>query len=265
MSYDLTNDAENPSGQRVPGISPNNLRRVRRVSLGLTALVMVILVLWWVRSSYTDWLWFDQLGLGSVFTKILFLKAWLFIGGSLVAGGTICLNLFLTVRYSQGQSTRNLRGDTSRLIWASIIGGAGLAVLIGSPIFGAVAAGRWETFLLYFNKVSFGVPDPQFGLDVSFYVVTLRMLHFIQGWFMGLLIASIVLSLLLYAVVYALRGIKLVVAPRMLKHMAVLGALLMTSVALGHVLDVYEQVFSGNAQYSGRPTPTFTLASPPFG
>ncbi len=251
MSYDLTNDNEGGSGQRLPGISSHNLRRAWRVAVGLTALVVLILVLWWVRGSYTEWLWFDRLGLGSVFTKILFLKTWLFIGGTLVAGGALCLNLFLSVRYSQGQSTRNLREDTSRLIWASIIGGAGLAVLIGSPIFGAAAAGRWETFLLYFNKVSFGVTDPQFGLDVSFYVVTLRMLHFIQGWFMGLIIASIVASLFLYAAVYALRGVKLVVAPRMLKHMAVLGALLMVSIALGHVLDVYELVFSSNGAVFG--------------
>ena len=46
MSYDLTNDAENPSGQRVPGISHNNMRRVRRVSIGLAAIVLLILVLW---------------------------------------------------------------------------------------------------------------------------------------------------------------------------------------------------------------------------
>ena len=49
MSYDLANDAENTSGPRLPGISPNNLRRVRKVALGLTALVVVVLVLWWVR------------------------------------------------------------------------------------------------------------------------------------------------------------------------------------------------------------------------
>ncbi len=251
MSYDLANDADNLAGPRLPGISPNNLRRAKKVALGLTALVVVVLVLWWVRGAYTDWLWFDRLGLGSVFIKIFFLKTWLFIGGTLVAGATLCLNLFVSVRYSQGPTTRNLGADTSRLIRASIFGVAGLAVLIGSPIFGAVAAGRWETFLLYFNKVSFGVTDPQFGLDVSFYVVTLRMLHFIQGWFMGLFIASIVASLFLYAAVYALRGVKLVVAPRMLKHVAILGALLMVSIALGHVLDVYELVFSSNGAVFG--------------
>ena len=74
--------------------------------------------------------------------KDIFLKTWLFIGGMLVAGGVLSLNLLLTIRYCQGESTRNLREDTSRLLRASILGGASLAVLIGSPIFGAVAEGR---------------------------------------------------------------------------------------------------------------------------
>jgi hypothetical protein len=251
MSYDLTDDAEDPPVQGVPGISAAHLRLVRRWSLVLVALVLLVLVLWWVRAVYTDWLWFDRLGLLSVYTKILFLKAWLFVGGALVAAAFLSGNLYLTVRFSRGPSTRLLKEDVLRSTWALIFGAAGLTVLIAGPVFGAVASGRWETFILYFNSVSFNAADPQFGLDISFYVVTLRLLHFIQGWTMGLLIAAIVTSLALYSAVYGVRGRGLVLAPRMLKHAAVLGLLLMLSIAAGHALDVYELVLSGKGVVFG--------------
>ena len=244
MSFDLANDAQGPQNQGFPGISPGNLRRIRRVAVGITTLVLVILILWWARGAYTDWLWFDALGLESVFTKVLFLKTWLFIGGTLVSGTVVALSLYLAYRFSRGQSTRALGDGGFRLVWATIAGIAVLTVLIAGPVFGAAAAGRWETFLLFFNDVSFGVTDPQFDLDISFYVVKLRLFHFIQGWFMGLFIVSVVTSLALYAAIYAVRGVRLVIAPRAFKHLAALGVLLMVSIALGHVLDVYEQVLS---------------------
>ena len=251
MSFDLTNDAERPQGRGAPGISPRTLRRARRVAIGITTLVVALLILWWARGAYTDWLWFDALGLGSVFTKILFLKAWLFIGGTLVSGAVVALSLYLAYRFSRGQSTRELGEDGFRLAGATIAGLSVLTVLIAAPVFGAAAAGRWETFLVFFNIVPFGVSDPQFDLDISFYVVKLRLFHFIQGWFMGLFIVSVVMSLALYAANYALRGVRLIIAPRTLKHLAALGVLLMISIALGHVLDVYEQVLSGKGLVFG--------------
>jgi len=251
MSYNLSDDAESPPGANLPGISAANLRRVRQGGLALAALIFLFLLLWWVRAVYTDWLWFDHLGFRSVFTKILFLKTWLFVAGTLVAGLALTLSLYLTVRFSRGASTLSMSEETQRLLWALMAVTAILTVLIAGPILGSVAMGRWETFLLFFNKLPFGTSDPQFGLDISFYVVTLRLLHFVQGWFLGLIITVIVTSLSLYIAVYSLRGIGFVLAPRMLKHVAVLGALLMLAIAASHVLDVYELVLSSKGVVFG--------------
>jgi len=68
------------------------------------------------------------------------------------------------------------------------------------------------------------------------------MLNFIQSWIMGILITSVVMSLLLYAGIYGLRGLNFFLAPRMLKHIGILGGLLMVSIAAGHVLAIYELV-----------------------
>ena len=251
MSYDLTDDAERVPGQSLPGISAVHLRRVRKWSLVLITLLFLFLALWWARTVYTDLLWFDQLGFRSVYSKILLMKIWLFVGGTLVAATALSLTLYLAFRFSLGQSTRALSANTFRLLGASLTAGALLIVLVASPIFGSQAASRWETILLFFNRINFGSTDPQFGLDLSFYVVTLRLLHFVQGWAMGLMITVIVASLALYAGIYSLRGLRIVLAPRMLKHVAVLGMLLMLSIAAGHVLGVYELVLSGKGVVFG--------------
>ena len=251
MSYDLSNDAEQPGPAPLPGISAANLRRLRLGSLAIAFLVLLILVLFWAKSAYTDLLWFDHLGFRSVFVKIFILKLWLFVGGAIVAGVVLFLNLYLAYRLSSGESTLGQPARVIRLLTATAIGSAGLVVVIGAPVFGGAASGRWETMLVYFNKVPFGILDPQFSLDAAFFVVTLRMLHFVQGWFMGLAITAIVTSLALYMALYAIRGLGLVVAPRMLKHVAALVVFLMLTIAAGHVLDIYELVLSDNGIVAG--------------
>ena len=251
MSYSLSSDAEPPPGTISPGISAANLVRVRNGSLALLVALLLFLVLWWARSVYTDWLWFDHLGYLSVFTKILILKTWLFLAGTLVAGVAIGLNLYLAMRYSMGASTLDMPRDTFRLAWASIVATAAVTVLIAAPVLGSAASGRWETLLLYFNKLSFGATDAQFGLDTSFYVVTLGLLNFIQAWTLALVITLILTSLTLYVAVYSLRGVGFLLAPRMLKHMAVLGLFLMLAIAGGHAINVYELVLSDNGVVFG--------------
>jgi len=126
-----------------------------------------------------------------------------------------------------------------------------ITVLTAAPVFGSAAAGRWEVFLLFLNKVSFGVSDAEFGQDLSFFIVTVRMLNFVQAWVMGTLIVSVVMSLLLYAGIYGLRGLNFFLAPRMLKHIGILGGLLMLSIASGHVLAIYDLVLSSGGLVAG--------------
>ena len=251
MSYDLTNDSEQPPGQNIPGISAVNMRRIRNGCIIVVSLLFLFLFIWWLRTVYTDWLWSGHVGYRSIYSKVLFLKIWLFVGGTLVTSGALVLNFYLAHRFSRGPSTLPVNADTHRLLWGMIGAGVAITVLAAGPIFGSVAEGRWETFLLFFNRVSFGIEDAQFGMDLSFFVVTLRLLQFVQGWVMGILITCVVMSITLYAAIYGVRGLRIVLAPRMLRHISILGAVLMLSVAAGHVLDVYEIVLSPGGLVAG--------------
>ena len=251
MSQDLTNDADRPEGPDLPGVSDVVLRRVRNGLLVAVGLLFSFLVLWWLQTVYTDWLWYGELGYRAVFTKILVMKLWLFVGGTAVTAAALIVNFYFTFRFSRGPSTLPVTDDTLRLLRAFLVLAVVITVLTAAPIFGSAASGRWEVFLLFLNKVSFGVSDPEFGRDLSFFIVTLRMLNFIQSWVMGILITSVVMSLFLYAGIYGLRGLNFFLAPRMLKHIGILGGLLMLSIGAGHVLAIYELVLSPGGLVAG--------------
>ena len=251
MSYDLTNDNDQPESPNLPGVSDVVLRRVRNGCITAVGLLFAFLLLWWLRTVYTDLLWYDELGYRSVFTKILVMKLWLFVSGTVVTAAALVVNFYFVFRFSRGPSTLPVNDETMRLLRALLVAAVVITVLTAAPVFGSAAANRWETFLLFLNKVSFGVPDAEFGQDLSFFIVTLRMLNFIQSWVMGILITSVVMSLLLYAGIYGLRGLNFFLAPRMLKHIGILGGLLMLSITAGHVLSIYELVVSQGGLVAG--------------
>ena len=251
MSFDLTNDSDEPDGPNLPGVSEIVLRRVRNGCITAVGLLFAFLILWWLRTVYTDLLWFGELGYRDVFTKILVMKIWLFIGGTVVTATALVVNFYFTFRFSRGPSTLPVNDETMRLLRALLVAAVVITVLTAAPVFGSAAYGRWEIFLLFMNKVSFGVADAEFGQDLSFFIVTLRMLNFIQSWVMGILIVSVVMSLLLYAGIYGLRGLNFFLAPRMLKHIGILGGLLMLSIAAGHVLAIYDLVVSAGGLLAG--------------
>ena len=251
MSFDLTNDSDEPESPNLPGVSAVALRRVRNGCITAVSLLFAFLVLWWLRTVYTDLLWYDELGYQGVFTKILVMKIWLFVGGTTVTAAALIVNFYFTFRFSRGPSTLPVTEETMRLLRALLVAAVVITVLTAAPVFGSAAAGRWEVFLLFLNKVSFGVSDAEFGQDLSFFIVTVRMLNFVQVWVMGILIVSVVMSLFLYAGIYGLRGLNFFLAPRMLKHIGILGGLLMLSIASGHVLAIYDLVLSSGGLVAG--------------
>ena len=251
MSFDLTNDSDESERPNLPGVSAAVLWRVRNGGITAVSLLFAFLVLWWLRTVYTDLLWYDELGYQGVFTKILVMKIWLFVGGTAVTAAALIVNFYFTFRFSRGPSALPVTEETMRLLRALLVAAVVITVLTAAPVFGSAAAGRWEVFLLFLNKVSFGVSDAEFGQDLSFFIVTVRMLNFVQAWVMGILIVSVVMSLFLYAGIYGLRGLNFFLAPRMLKHIGILGGLLMLSIASRHVLSIYDLVLSSGGLVAG--------------
>ena len=228
-----------------------NLRMLARIGVAIAALILVIVILFLAKGIYTDWLWFDSLGFLSVYTKILTTRVWLFFAGALIMAAFLLVNLNMAYRFSRGESVLPVPPDVLKLALIGVFAGAALTTFIMSVVFGVVAQGRWETFLFFFNRVSFGIQDPQFDKDMAFHVATMPMFHFIQGWLMGAVIAALVAVIALYLAMFSVRGLRIVLTPRIRGHLAVLGALLMLTIAAAHYLDIFELVFSGRGAAPG--------------
>ena len=68
---------------------------------------------------------------------------------------------------------------------------------------------------------------------------------------MALAITAIVSSLAVYLAMFGLRGMNMVITPRMLRHAAILGAVLMVVLAAGHILSIYDLVHSEGGRVYG--------------
>ncbi len=251
MSYDLTNDSEPAPAPPLPGISSTRLDRIHRWTMVLIALAAVGVCLWWMIGVYADWLWFGQLGYRPVYARITLIKTLLFSFGFLLSSLIISTNFYMALHLSTGPMARPLPPDFLRLLLAILRLIILLTVLTVSLAFGAMAADRWDLLLLLLNPEPFGVADPQFGRDVSFYVINLEFTRFVQSWFLALFITVMASSLALYAGIYALRGVSLVVAPRMLRHLGALGITLMVTIAVGHVTNIYGLTLSESGVVTG--------------
>ncbi|WP_456475298.1 UPF0182 family membrane protein [Candidatus Pyrohabitans sp.] len=120
---------------------------------------------------YTDYLWFGNLGYTQVFLKIWKTK--------LLIGLVVAL-LFFLAAYINLTITRKFFGVSTPTRWLYL----GSSLLL-SLFIGLAASRGWELFLWYTKATPFGVVDPVFMKDISFYVFRLPFYEFL--WSLGFL------------------------------------------------------------------------------
>jgi hypothetical protein len=150
---------------------------------------------------WTDKLWFNSIGYGDVFSKLIWTRVLLFtIFGGLMAL-VVALNLYLAFRlrptfrpHSPEQANlERYREVVTPLRRVLLVG----VSLIFGVFAGISATGRWRTYMMWSNGEDFGKADPYFNKDIGFYVFSLPWLHFLVDFamtavFMALLIAAVV-------------------------------------------------------------------------
>jgi uncharacterized membrane protein (UPF0182 family) len=200
FSASMSPDSAQPKPRRRGGVLLPTI-----IVLGLIVISFVIFT-----GFYTDWLWFGSVDKSEVFTTTLITRVSLFLGFGLLMGVSIGLVLFWA--YRTRPTFRGLTPEQASLerYRVSIEPARRIVTIVASVVVGVLgglsAAGEWTTFLMWRNATPFGVTDPQFGLDLSFYTFTLPFIRFILGFAFTLL-----LILLLAAVVvqYLYGGLRL--------------------------------------------------------
>ena len=192
---------------------------------------------WWVR-----WVWLAALGL--VGAIVVFLVIW----------ANMRLARYLSVRYAsfstvpEDQAVAQVRQAVSTRVgtleWAAAIGAV---VILGL----GVSAWR-DLVLLFLNSQPFGVTDPQFGLDLAFYMFRLPLWSTMVSWLTGVAIAALVTVAVSY---FALGAVKFPVRrlPRFdtqaKAHLSALAAVIALLRALSYRIDTYELLYANNSVF----------------
>lgn len=223
-----------------------------------------------VVTYYTDWLWFKDVGYSSVFIKTVLTKILLFIAGALVFAGVFYLNVSLSRRFRPKFGVSYLEGLLKlkvplidRLIDRVLLG---LTVLF-SLAAGSAAANRWESVLLFINSVSFGVKDPIFNLDLSFFVFQLSVYRFVWGFLFVTVVLSAVFAMAVHVIDGAIQfspgGQKF--ADHVKAHISSLAAVICVMFAAGFRLLQYGLLFSSRGVAFGASYTDVHAELPVFG
>jgi uncharacterized membrane protein (UPF0182 family) len=178
--------------------APLGRPKVSPATIALLILVAIGAILFSVADLYTDVLWFDQLGFLSVLTTQIFAQSSLFTAGAVSFALITGVSLWLAYRFrpvyirfpdenSPFEQYRQLLEQLRRVVMIGVP--LGLGVLAGLAV-----APSWGIALSYLNRTPFGETDPQFGLDISFYIFELPFLVGLVGFLSGALLISLLLS-----------------------------------------------------------------------
>jgi len=185
----------------------NQLRKPLNIVLAIIFILGVGVIA--LSNFYIDWLWFDSVGFANVWSTVLITKAILFAVVGLLTSAFISANIYLAHRNRPLYVPTSLEADNLERYRAQInpirrlifLGVAGVLVYFG----GTSGSAFWSTWLQFRNSTSFGVTDPQFNLDISFFAFQLPMYQAFISWGISLVVISLIAAV---AVHYLYGGIR---------------------------------------------------------
>ena len=139
------------------------------ISLG--ALVFALFSL---SGYYTDWLWYRSVAAQNVYITVLAWRIGLFVFFAGLTGFIIWLNVYLA--YKNRPMYASVTPDQVSLQrYREALDPIRKTVFTVGPILlgflaGGSASSEWRSWVQRLNAVPFGVKDPQFGMDISFFI-----------------------------------------------------------------------------------------------
>ncbi|MGH3835953.1 MAG: UPF0182 family protein, partial [Pseudonocardiaceae bacterium] len=240
----------------VPTLSPR-----ARILITVGAIALVVLIVGSrLVDTYVDWLWFGEVGYRSVFSTVLITRIVQFLVVGVVVGGLLALNIVIAYRTRPvfvpvaGPDDPVARYRTAIVQRLRVVG-IGVPALIGL-LAGLSALGDWQTVQMFLHGVSFGVTDPQFNNDVSFYAFELPFYRRLLAWSFVAVVLSFLGALITH---YLFGGLRLAGRGGQLSgparvQLGVLAGVFVLLKALAYFLDRYGLLFSNR-------NPLFTGAS----
>ncbi|HEX8002464.1 MAG TPA: UPF0182 family protein [Mycobacteriales bacterium] len=225
-----------------------------RVVGGLLVAVVLLLVF---TQLYTDRLWFGEVGFTGVFDTVLRTRVLLFVVFGTLMALAVGTNLVVAYRLRPpfrpaSLEQRNL--DRYRQVVTPLARWLILGISLAAGLLaGIAAAARWQTWLQWRNAVPFGVKDPEFGRDISYFAFTYPFQRLVVGFLFTALTLSIVVSAATHYLYGGIRlqtrGERVVTATRV--HLSVLLGLFVLLKAYAYHLDQFGLAFSPRGKVTG--------------
>ncbi|KAA8819753.1 hypothetical protein CSQ85_03355 [Bifidobacterium rousetti] len=187
--------------------------RGSKILIGVVLVLVVLVGLFFGLSRFiTDLMWYGQLGFQSVVWVELGTKIGLWAAYALVMALVGFVSAWLAIRArpdASDGSTVRVDGDVVEVGQSVSSKTARRVAVVVSAIVGVVFGSQfnanWADVLLMFNAQSFGVKDPQFGLDNGFYVFVLPGLRLVMSAVSMLLLIGIVFSVVTHVMIGGIR------------------------------------------------------------
>src|SRR5918994_502384 len=244
---------------RVPTV-PRRRRGFRVRGWIISGVILLVIILFSLRGLagfYTDFLWFDSVDQGSTWRQLLSARVVPALVFTVVFFAIMLTSLLIADRLAPKYRSM---GPEDELVerYQQFVSPYQGRIRVGVALFFALIAGvgvssQWQEWVLFTNRVDFGVKDPQFNQDIGFYVFQLPFLRFIADW----LFAGLVIVLLVTAVAHYLNGgIRFQspfqrVTPQVKAHLSVILAVMALVKTAQYYLDRFNLDFSERGVVTG--------------
>ncbi len=212
------------------------------IAIALVAILFVIAS--FARSIYTDFLWYGELGFRGIYIKVLTTRIALFAVGFIVTAILLAISLLTINRNTSGPGGLPIPEDLAKIAGRLLTIIAIAATLIIGIVMGSFFASKWELFLRFTNAANFGVTDPLYGKDLSFYIFELPTYSFIQGWLLAVGIIVGIASAVLAFANFTLRGVSFTLTSTIRNQLIIIGSIIVLIVSIGFWIDRLELVHS---------------------
>ncbi|WP_254790701.1 UPF0182 family membrane protein [Blastococcus tunisiensis] len=234
-----------------PPVPVPTLSRRAKLVLGAVAVLLVLFTaIGTLTNVYVDYLWFDATNYTEVFWTELQTRVLLFAVAGVATGGAVAASIHFAYRFRPTFRPMSLEQQNLERYRQSLEPRRGLvltAVAVVLGLFaGFTAQSSWQTWLQFRNSTDFGRTDPQFNMDLSFFVFDYPFYRLALGFGFAIVLLALIGAVLTHYVFGGLRlqtpGQKLTAAARV--HLSVLLGLFVALKAVAYWLDRYGLVYS---------------------
>ena len=243
------NGPNGPRGPRGPGgprFSVGRPSRGARTLLITAAILAALAILFAMFAGFwTDWLWYRSVDYTSVYRTQMVTRAVMFVVFGLLMALAVGFNIWLAHRLRPPLSAMSMEQQNLDRYRMSIAPFKKWVVLAVSVVIGLIAGGsassQWRTWLQWINGESFGVTDPQFNRNVSFFAFDYPFYRFLLGFGFAVVVLSALAAALTH---YLYGGIRLTtpgsrITSSATGHLSVLLGLFVALKAVAYWFDRY--------------------------